>query len=360
MSDSAQLTSQLTRLADAHSFACLGGSRAGPLRLKLEADSIQVAVQWPAAAVQQPLERELSSLFAAAGHSADLALSWQVPPAPVPPLAASGQQVRNLLVVSSAKGGVGKSSLAVNLALALSEGGAAVGLLDADIYGPNVPRLLGLKANAAPKVTGEKAAPVFHPVRCGELSVLSMAMLAAAGSAMIWRGPMVSGAVKQLLLRANWGELDYLIVDMPPGTGDIQLTLAQAVPVSGAILITTPDPMAREDTGRGCAMFRKLKMPLLGLVENMAWWQCTQCAHKHDIFSHSQAAVPDLLSDLPLLHRLPLMPPTPDGRALLLAEPDSDYAHHWRQTAWKIAVALADYNNSSGSLRPKIVKIRDE
>lgn len=336
------------------------------MSLQLKGDAARITLQWPPGVLAEPLRAEMGELLEQAGQRTTVSLQHEIPFAPTPPLAdslAGAQPVRNLLIVSSAKGGVGKSTLAVNLALSLSQAGAAVGLLDADIYGPNVPRLLGLASNQRPKTSQVGERQVFEPIRSAGLSVLSMAMLTAVDSAMIWRGPMVSGALKQLLLQTLWGELDYLIVDMPPGTGDIPLTLAQSVPVSGALLVSTPDPMARDDTARGCAMLRKLKLPLLGLVENMAWWECSQCAHRHEVFARRQADDPtdDALQGdgLELLDSLPLMAPTADGRAHLLAG-NTAAAGLWQGMASKVALALVKCGEQIEISRPRILKMSHE
>lgn len=193
------------------------------------------------------------------------------------------EQVKYIVAVASGKGGVGKSTTAVNLALAFKAMGKQVGLLDADIYGPSIGVMLGLPNNKRPEVVDEK---FFKPVEAHGLATMSMAYLTTEQTPMVWRGPMAAGALQQLLEHTLWGELDILIVDMPPGTGDIQLTLSQKAPISGAVIVTTPQNVALLDAKKGIEMFSKVKIPVLGVVENMATHICSQCGHEEAIFGH--------------------------------------------------------------------------
>jgi len=192
--------------------------------------------------------------------------------------------ISNIIAIASGKGGVGKSTIAVNLAVALAETGAAVGLLDADIYGPSIPRMLGL-VGAQPMVDEKK----LHPLHNFGLKTMSIGFLVEEDQAMIWRGPMVAGALTQLLNDVVWGSLDYLIIDLPPGTGDAQLTLAQSVPVTAAIMVTTPQDIALLDCQKGIAMFEKVQVPVLGIVENMSLFICPECGHESHIFASGGA-----------------------------------------------------------------------
>jgi len=190
-------------------------------------------------------------------------------------------QVKKIIAVASGKGGVGKSTTAVNLALALQQGGQRVGLLDADIYGPSIAMMLGVAENTRPQAVDEK---YFQPIQAHGLATMSMAYLVTDKTPMAWRGPMAAGALQQLLQQTAWGELDVLVVDMPPGTGDIQLTLAQKAQVAGAIIVTTPQDIALLDARKGIEMFLKVNIPVLGVVENMAVHICSQCGHGEHIF----------------------------------------------------------------------------
>ncbi|MGH7759772.1 MAG: Mrp/NBP35 family ATP-binding protein, partial [Candidatus Dormibacteria bacterium] len=187
--------------------------------------------------------------------------------------------VRNLVAISASKGGVGKTTVAVNVALALLQAGARVGLLDADIYGPNVPIMLGLTERPG-AVDGRMV-----PLRRGELKVVSIGSIIDPERPVIWRGPMLAGALKQFLFEVEWGELDYLVLDLPPGTGDVQLTLAQSIPLTGAVIVTTPQDVSLADVGRGIAMFQQLRVPILGVIENMSGFRCPHCGEVTEIFS---------------------------------------------------------------------------
>ena len=250
--------------------------------------------------------------------------------------------VRNIIAVASGKGGVGKSTCAVNLALALVAEGARVGLLDADIYGPSQSLLLGVRDGQRP---GQKDDRYLLPIEAHGLQSMSMGFLATEKTPMVWRGPMVSGALQQMLNQTLWDDLDYLVVDMPPGTGDIQLTLSQRVPVSGAVIVTTPQDIALLDAVKGIEMFRKVHVPVLGIVENMAWHACSACGHREPLFGEgggerlaSEYGVP-LLGSLPLL--LSIRQQADEGIPTVVAEPDGDIAHIYRRMARQLAANLA-------------------
>ncbi|MDE0094739.1 MAG: Mrp/NBP35 family ATP-binding protein [Gammaproteobacteria bacterium] len=200
----------------------------------------------------------------------------------VSPLTSQLSNVRNIIAIASGKGGVGKSTIAVNLALGLMRAGSRVGLLDADIYGPSQGIMLGIGQNTKPKIVDGK---YFEPVRAHGIEAISMSMLVTDKTPMVWRGPMVSGALQQLIHQTKWSELDYLIVDMPPGTGDIQLTLSQQVALGGVVIVTTPQPVALADARKGIEMFSKVSVPILGIVENMSYFECDQCEKRHNVFS---------------------------------------------------------------------------
>lgn len=250
-------------------------------------------------------------------------------------------QVKHVVAVASGKGGVGKSTTAVNLALALERDGAKVGLLDADIYGPSQGMMLGVEPGRRPEVKDEK---VFVPVKAHGLKTMSMSYLVDENTPMVWRGPMATGALQQLLLQTHWEDLDYLIVDMPPGTGDIQLTLSQKVPVSGAVIVTTPQDIALLDAKKGIEMFRKVDIPVLGVVENMSLYECPNCGELSHLFGAGggervakEFGVP-LLAELPLDARI--REDADGGHPTVAADPDGKLAERYRHAARHLAARL--------------------
>jgi ATP-binding protein involved in chromosome partitioning len=248
--------------------------------------------------------------------------------------------VKNIIAVASGKGGVGKSTTAVNLALALAAEGAAVGLLDADIYGPSVPMMMGIEGRPE-SIDGKN----MEPMENYGLQVMSIGFLVAQDEAMIWRGPMATQALEQLLRQTNWKDLDYLIVDMPPGTGDIQLTLSQRVPMTGAVIVTTPQDIALLDAKKGIKMFEKVGVPILGIVENMAVHICSQCGHAEHIFGEGggkkMAAdyAMDYLGALPLDIKIRLQ--ADSGMPTVVADPDGEVAGIYKAVARKVAITVA-------------------
>jgi ATP-binding protein involved in chromosome partitioning len=249
--------------------------------------------------------------------------------------------VKNIIAVASGKGGVGKSTVAANLALALAAEGARVGVLDADIYGPSQPTMLGISGR--PESTDGRT---LNPLENHGIQVSSIGLLIDADQPMVWRGPMVTQALQQLLAQTNWNDLDYLVVDMPPGTGDIQLTLAQQVPVTGAVIVTTPQDIALMDAKKGLKMFEKVGIPILGIVENMAVHVCSQCGHTEHIFGAeggrkmSEQYGVDYLGSLPLDIRI--REQADSGRPTVVAEPDSAIAETYREIGRKVAVRIAE------------------
>ncbi len=262
--------------------------------------------------------------------------------------------VKNVIAVASGKGGVGKSTVSANVALALSGEGASVGILDADIYGPSQPHMMGIVGDVPESEDGK----TMLPLRAHGLQVMSIGALVDADQPMVWRGPMVTSALSQLANQTQWRDLDYLIVDMPPGTGDIQLTLAQQIPVAGTVIVTTPQNIATLDARKGLAMFRKVSIPVLGVVENMATHVCSKCGHEDPIFGAGGAD--KMIEDfgVRLLGRLPLdariREQTDSGRPTVIAEPDSVIAADYRETAWNIGAALAaqraDHSSKFGNI----------
>jgi len=249
------------------------------------------------------------------------------------------EQIRNIIAIASGKGGVGKSTTAVNFALALQADGARVGVLDADIYGPSIPRMLGVSGN--PETIGKR----IIPQQAHGLQVMSIGFMVAEDTPMIWRGPMVTSALQQLLSETNWDNLDYLVVDLPPGTGDIQLTLAQKVPVSGVVVVTTPQDIALLDARKAVQMFRKVNVKVLGVVENMSMHICTQCGHEEAIFGTGGGDKMAAEYGIPLLGQLPLSAKIRSdldrGVPSLAAEPDSAISASYREFARNAAAVLA-------------------
>jgi ATP-binding protein involved in chromosome partitioning len=262
--------------------------------------------------------------------------------------------VKNIIAVASGKGGVGKSTTAVNLALALAAEGARVGILDADIYGPSQPQMLGIAGQ--PESQDGKT---LEPMMAYGLQAMSIGFLIDVETPMVWRGPMVTQALEQLLGDTNWRELDYLVVDLPPGTGDIQLTLAQKVPVTGAVIVTTPQDIALLDARKGLKMFEKVGIPILGVVENMSTHICSKCGHEEHIFGSggaermAQDYEVDVLGHLPLDIRI--REETDSGRPTVVAEPESRIAEIYREIARRVAVRIADKAKDMSAKFPSIV-----
>lgn len=249
--------------------------------------------------------------------------------------------VKNIIAVASGKGGVGKSTTAVNLALALAAEGAQVGVLDADIYGPSQPTMLGVAEQKPQSPDGK----LIEPLQAHGVKVMSIGFLVEADAAVIWRGPMATQALDQLLRQTDWGELDYLIVDMPPGTGDIALSLSQRVPLTGAVIVTTPQDIALIDAQRGLRMFEKVGVPLLGIVENMAVFVCPSCGHAEHLFGEhggermAQQYGVELLGEMPLA--LSIRQQADGGRPTVAAEPQSAHAELYRRIARRVAAKIA-------------------
>jgi len=253
--------------------------------------------------------------------------------------------VKNVIAVGAGKGGVGKTTVAVNLAVALAQMGSRVGMIDGDIYGPNVPMMLGLHT----ELVADEQGRIIPAERYG-VRVVSMGFLTQEDSAVIWRGPMLHGAIQQFFRQVVWDNLDYLIVDLPPGTGDVALSLSQSVPVSGAIVVTTPQQVALADTRRAVRMYQKLNIRPLGLIENMSHFECPNCGHESDIFGRGAGEGLAHALEIPFLGRLPIYEPIriggDGGHPIVLAEPDSAAARAFRSVAEQAAaqISIASYS----------------
>ncbi len=259
--------------------------------------------------------------------------------------------VKHIIAVASGKGGVGKSTTAVNLALALAAEGRSVGILDADIYGPSQPQMLGV-GQQRPQIIGAQGQQKMVPIRAHGIQSISMGYLVTEETPMLWRGPMATGALQQLLMQTAWDDLDYLVIDMPPGTGDIQITLAQKVPVTGAVIVTTPQDIALLDAKKGIEMFRKVNVPVLGVVENMAIHICSNCGHAEHIFGEgggeriAKAYQTDLLGALPL--DMSICTQADAGKPSVAADPDSVISQNYRAIARKLMANVEQLTAASG------------
>jgi ATP-binding protein involved in chromosome partitioning len=325
--------------------------------VRLEAGEVRVDVElgFPLARSRADLEATLKGLLdgqAGIGPSR-VSVSWKIASHAVQGGLQPLPGIGNVVAVASGKGGVGKSTTAVNLALALALDGARVGLLDADIYGPSQPRMMGLAGVRPVSRDGKR----IEPLEAHGVKVMSIGFLVEEEQPMVWRGPMVTQALTQLLSDTSWGELDYLVVDMPPGTGDIQLTLAQRVPVSGAVVVTTPQDIALLDARKGLQMFRKVSVPVLGIVENMSTHVCSKCGHEEPIFGSGGGARMaeqygvSLLASLPLDIRI--REETDGGRPTVVADPDGPLGRAYLEMARNTSARLS-LSATAGSASPKI------
>jgi ATP-binding protein involved in chromosome partitioning len=246
-------------------------------------------------------------------------------------------RVKNVVAVASGKGGVGKSTTSVNLAVALSQTGASVGLMDADIYGPNVPLMMGLREK--PHVHGETGS--IQPVERYGIKLVSIGFFLDDSKPVIWRGPMVHGAIRQFLADFDWGDLDYLVIDLPPGTGDAPLSLSQLIPLSGVVIVTTPQDVALQDVAKGIAMFKQLEVPVIGVIENMSYFVCSNCSERHELFGRGGGERIAQAFDIPFLGQVPLQPNVrtggDEGQPVVMADPQSAAAQAFSSVAGAVA-----------------------
>ncbi|MBX2808877.1 MAG: iron-sulfur cluster carrier protein ApbC [Cellvibrionaceae bacterium] len=322
--------------------------------------SLQLTLAYPGEQARQGLVASVREALSALPDVDELSIAhrWQVPPSLTP----EGKQpipgVTQVIAVASGKGGVGKSTTTVNVALAMAQLGARVGILDADIYGPSQPHMLGV-SNKRPEIRDQQA---MIPVTAYGVQSISMGYLLTEKTPAVWRGPMATGALQQLLFQSDWDQVDYLFIDMPPGTGDIQLTLSQQVPVSGAVVVTTPQDIALLDAKKGIEMFAKVNIPVLGIVENMAVHQCSHCGHTEHIFGAGGGERiaadyhTELLGALPLA--LSIREDADKGKPSVIAAPQSDIAQRYSAIAQKIAAGLW-LQQLQGSGGPEIVVTDD-
>ncbi|MBG7602332.1 MAG: iron-sulfur cluster carrier protein ApbC [Gammaproteobacteria bacterium] len=326
--------------------------------IEIDGDQVKVSVElgFPAKGIFDEISQAVKSAVEALDgiSSADVDVSSKVVAHSVQKALKPIDNVKNIIAVASGKGGVGKSTVAVNLALALSAEGASVGILDADIYGPSQPRMLGISGKPE-----SNDGQTLEPMNSYHLQAMSIGFLIDEETPMIWRGPMVTQALEQLLNDTNWSDLDYLIIDLPPGTGDTQLTLAQKVPVSGAIVVTTPQEIALLDARKGFKMFEKVEVPVLGIVENMSTHICGKCGEVEAIFGEgggermAEEYGVDFLGGLPL--DISIREGSDSGKPSVVADPESAVAKIYREIARKAAAKLALQAKSYASKFPNIV-----
>ncbi len=281
-------------------------------------------------------------------------VGWEVTAHSVQPGVKAFENIKNIVAIASGKGGVGKSTTTVNLALALAREGARVGVLDADIYGPSQPRMLGIEGRPE-SIDGK----TMEPMEAHGVQAMSIGFLIDEETPMVWRGPMVTQALEQLLRDTNWHDLDYLFIDMPPGTGDVQLTLSQKIPVSGAVIVTTPQDIALLDARKGLKMFEKVNVKVLGVVENMSTHICSQCGHEEHIFGAGGGAKMAQDYDIDLLGSLPLditiRENVDGGKPSVVADPEGAIARSYSEIARKVAAKLAMQAKDYSSKFPNIV-----
>ncbi len=344
----------VTELPDPNTGEPLGDDLRG-LAVRDGRVAVDLLLGYPAAGYRDELVGRIrDSLMAESGVSeVTVDVDWEIAQHAVQDGLTPLEGVGNVIAVASGKGGVGKSTVAANLALALAAEGARVGVLDADIYGPSQPRMLGM--SGGPETTDNRR---ILPKRVHGLQAMSIGVLVETDQAMIWRGPMATQALQQMVSETLWEDLDYLIVDLPPGTGDIQLTLAQRIPVAGAIAVTTPQDVAVDDVRRAVAMFNKVRIPMLGVLENMSTHLCSSCGHEEAIFGSGGGEKVATEMDLALLGQIPIHAglgrSTDDGTPIVAAEPGHAVSLRFREVARRTAGRLAAQARNKQVRMPKI------
>ena len=330
------------------------------IRIESNQVSVEIELGYPAKSVLEAVQQQISAALRAILDigTIQVTVRSKIIPHGVQRGVKLIPGVKNVIAVASGKGGVGKSATAVNLALALSAEGATVGILDADIYGPSQPQMLGI-SNHPDSLDGK----TMEPVIAHGIQAMSIGLLIDVETPMVWRGPMVTQALLQLLNDTNWKDLDYLIVDLPPGTGDIQLTLAQKIPVTGAVIVTTPQDIALLDARKGLKMFEKVGIPILGIVENMSTHTCSSCGHTEPIFGTGGGEKMCRDYQVEFLGALPLdikiREHTDTGKPSVVAEPDGKIAETYRLIARRIAVKVAESAEDHSELFAKIIMEND-
>ncbi|WP_231960161.1 iron-sulfur cluster carrier protein ApbC [Aquitalea magnusonii] len=354
----AQVLEAVAGLTDSNTGKTYAAAKAVK-KIQISADqlALEVVLAYPAASqfalIRSQFESALQAI--AAGRTLQVTVRSQITSHAAQRGVPLLPGVKNVIAVASGKGGVGKSTTAVNLALALQAEGARVGILDADIYGPSQPLMLGLQGQRPETPDGKSLQPIINY----GIQTMSIGYLVDADQAMVWRGPMVSQALQQLLNDTRWDNLDYLVIDMPPGTGDIQLTLSQKVPVTGALIVTTPQDIALLDARKGVTMFQKVGVPILGMVENMAIHICSNCGHAEHIFGEGGAARMaadfgvEVLGSLPLDMGIRLA--VDQGKPTVAADPDGGVAALYKDIARKLAVKVGEKAQDFSGKFPKIV-----
>ncbi len=355
--DREQIENALKDVQDPAAGVDLIAARAlGDIAVDGNAASISIRLGYPAKSICEELAQTVKGRLAQLDGQAsfEVDVGWDIQSHSVQKNLKPMENIKNVLAVASGKGGVGKSTTAINLALALSAEGATVGMLDADIYGPSQPRMLGISGQ--PDSQDGKS---LEPMTAHGLQAMSIGFLIDEETPMIWRGPMVTQALEQLLNDTRWRGLDYLVVDLPPGTGDVQLTLAQKIPVSGAVIVTTPQDIALLDARKGLKMFRKVEVPVLGVVENMSLHICSECGHEEPIFgsgggeSLAQENDVELLGQLPLDRRI--REETDSGQPTVVAAPEDRISQIYRDIARRAAARLAQQARDYSAKFPRIV-----
>ena len=352
----AQVQSTLKDLVDPNTGKDFVTTRAAR-NIKVGGDEVSLDIElgYPGKSQHDPIRRQVTQALKQAGARA---VTVKVTSKVVPHAVQRGVKlvpgIKNIIAVASGKGGVGKSTTAANLALALAAEGASVGILDADIYGPSQPMMLGIAGRPE-----SKDGKSLEPMEGHGLQAISIGFLIDIDTPMVWRGPMVSQALEQLLKDTRWRELDYLVVDLPPGTGDIQLTLAQKVPVTGAVIVTTPQDIALIDAKKGLKMFEKVGIPILGIVENMSFHVCPKCGHESHIFGAGGAERMAKEYGTELLGQLPLdegiRSQADSGKPTVVSDPDGPIAEIYRRIARRCAVKIAESQRDMTSKFPSIV-----